>query len=227
MMNKLTSLAVSALTANLMAGCMGDNQAAPIEHPQTCAELAQSKPKATDGEFTLFADGDEAKPWKAYCADLGTANPKEYLTLIDGISFSEYLAGGSSPGTDVRTEYNKVRIDPLSFTLDTSDQTFAVSTGSLVDAAGKTVTSMPLGVAMSCGAGRAFAQVNLDGTPFVIEQYFTVGGDQSTMQGNADRWQTGVAIEMWADGNCGWIAPDGVTDAMTGGADLIQLGYKK
>ena len=92
---------------------------------------------------------------------------------------------GASPDDHVRTEYDMVRIDPLTLKLDTSDQTFATSTGTATYL-GVAVTSMPLGVAMSCGHNFATAQVHLGDTPFVIENHFALRGD-AIAGGNATR----------------------------------------
>ena len=146
--------------------------------------------------------GEVAKPWLAYCVDI-QSSPKEYLTLPQADqSFSRYSAGGASPGTEVETKFDKVRIDPITLKIDIADLTFAVSTGSLVDPSGKTITSLPFGVGlMTCGGGYSTAQVNVTGTPFVLENKFAVSGDAGA-HGNADPWSTNKVVEMWTDGDC-------------------------
>src|SRR4051812_21255042 len=181
-MNNNTSLAAvtAALLTSLLTGCLaGDDLKGPIELPRTCAEAAQGV-KAHDGDHILYVDGDETKPWRAYCVDMDQgAAAKEYLTVTAGASnFSRYTAGGRSPGTDVETRFDKVRIDPETLTLDASDLTFAVSTGSVQHLGGQVVDSLPLGVAMSCGGGFTAAQVDVQGTPFVFDDTaFGNGGD--------------------------------------------------
>jgi hypothetical protein len=229
-MKNFTSLALVALSTNLLVGCVtGDNeQPEPIAFPRSCAERAVGDATLSDGEHTLFIAGNETMPWVAYCVDMSTA-PIEYLTLPNGgaMTWSRYTAGGQSTGTDVETRFDKVRIDPITLKLDTSDQTFAVSTGSLMHLGTQEVTSMPLGVAMSCGGGSASAQVDVGGTPFHLENTFTIAGRAAT--GNASLWWSGQTIEMWADGDCGWVAPDFTpANPMNHAGDfLIKLTYKK
>ena len=85
-MKNLTCFAVSALALNVI-GC-GDNlepedvmDEKPIEFPRTCAELAQGHRNYADADRTLYLDNDETKPWTAYCADLQSKSPKEYLSV--------------------------------------------------------------------------------------------------------------------------------------------------
>jgi hypothetical protein len=227
-MKNLTCFALSALVLNGLVGC-GDNlepedtmDEEPMEFPSTCAELAIGHHNYADADRNLYLKNDPTKPWKAYCDDLQGKNPKEYLTV--GYNSSTYT---DSNGDQVRTDYDKVRIDPKTLMLDTTDQTFAISTGSVTRGPGAVVTSMPLGVAMSCGNNRAFAQVDVNGTPFVIEDHFRLGGLPSTT-GHANPWSTNKVFEMWAEGDCGWIAPDLMDSEPinNAGGYLISLRYE-
>ena len=235
-MKKLSSLLLSLLATNALVGCIGDNtepadpevpdpQPTVIPFPRSCAEVRQSHSWANDGRRTLFVDHDANKPWIAYCVDMDSS-PKEYLNLPGDMNFSRYTAGGRSPGTDVETRYDKVRIDPITLKVDISDQTFAISTGSLMHLGVTPVTSMPLGVAMSCGGGGASANVDLSGTPFLIEDKFATAGDVGHT-GTAFVWWTNQNEEMWADGDCGWVGPDLVpaNPMNNAGSFLIQLSY--
>lgn len=63
-------------------------------------------------------------------AGLTSGAPAEYLTLADpGSNFAQYTAGGYSPGTNVRTQYSRVRLLPGTLQIDISDQRYASSTG--------------------------------------------------------------------------------------------------
>ncbi len=225
-MKKLTYFAVSALATNFLVGC-GDNtepvddQEEPIEFPRTCAEVAVGHPLYGEGERTLYFNGDATKPWQAYCVDL-KKDAKEYLTVRS--TWSVYSDGS---GDQVRTEYDKVRIDPLTLKLDTSDQTFAVSTGTLM-LAGVEVSSMPVGVALSCGFNPATAQINLEDTPFVIEDHFVKRGDNN-VAGSASPWASNRTIEIWNEGDCSWTSPDLMSGAPinAAGGYLISLQYSK
>lgn len=209
-MNKLTTL----LLAHLALGCVaGDNdvpaidppEATPGALPRSCEELAKSHPTATDGDFKLYVDANPSKWFLAYCADMPDA-PKTYLTVDPDMNWSEYAAGGRTQGTTVTTRFDKIRIDPITFKVDPSDTSFAVSEGSLTDIDGSTVTEMSLGVGKSCGGGYATAEVSVMGTQFFISNSFATAGDAGHV-GNADIWPNNQVIEMWADGDCGWVAP--------------------
>lgn len=199
-----------------------------IRFPQSCREVASNDPTAKDGQHRLYLSHDELHPWSAYCVDMGK-NAKEYLTLPQGgaTNYSQYRAGGHAVGTDVETRFDKVRIDPITLRLDISDQTFAISTGSLVDVSGTQVSSMPLGVAMSCGGGSAIANVDVGGTPFLIAKTFSIAGDFGNT-GFAGLWPSGQVIEMWADGDCGWVAPDRAPSSPINsmGGFVISLSYQ-
>jgi GON domain len=237
-MKNFSTLLLSLLATNALVGCIGDNtepadlevpdsQPTVIPFPRSCAEVRQSHSWANDGPHTLFVDHDQAKSWLAYCVDMDSS-PKDYLTLPKGgdMNFSRYSAGGRSPGTEVETKYDKVRIDPLTLKLDISDQTFAVSTGSLMHLGVTEVTSMPLGVAMSCGGGGASANVSTEGTSFLIVDKFATAGDVGHA-GSAFVWWTNQNEEMWADGDCGWVGPELVpaNPMNNAGTFLIQLSY--
>jgi len=224
-MKTITSLALQAFVSNLLVGCVvGDNLTPVPDFPKSCAEIATGDEDAKDGEYKLFVDADATKPWKAYCDDMRGA-ATEYLTLPDGgdLNWSTFL---DAAGNEVRTRFDKVRIDPVTLKIDISDQTFAMSTGSLTHN-GTTVTSMPFGVAMSCGGGYASAQINVIRTPFVFVDKFDVGGATGA-SGNANPWSTNQVVEMWADGNCAWIAPTAApANPMNDAGDfLIELTYQ-
>jgi hypothetical protein len=253
-MKNLASIALSTLfVTNLLAGCIGgdnaepdsdsDDQmepdqgsasqppaATPIEFPKTCAEAKVGIAAVHDGEHILYIDGDEQKPWSAYCVDMDTASPKEYLTLLNAGqgTWSMYGAGGRSPGTDVRTVFDKVRIDPLTLKVDPSDITFSTSTGSLMHLGLTEITAMPLGVAMTCGAFGATASVDFTGTVFdVLDGQFSTAGDDVNAQGYAGLWPNGQVIEQWASGDCGYNAPTNLDPMNPTGTSTIQLAYSK
>ncbi len=172
----------------------------------TCADIVAASPGAADGDYTLYLGGDASKPWQAYCADMATT-PVEYLPLVMLLgdhNFSQYTAGGASPGTNVRTSYLRVRIDPATLMIDIGDQRFSSSTGSLQHSSSDLVTSMPFGVAMSCGASDGLANIDLGGTPFAIADAFAAHGAGGHGQAAMDTAQRVAAIE--GGGYCGWVS---------------------
>src|SRR5262249_24465071 len=97
----------------------------------SCQGVRTFAPNAPDGDYLLFNNG---RLITVYCADMSTA-PKEYIDLGrtgPNVNFSQYTAGGASPGTSVRTTFTKLRIDPATLKADSGDRAFAASAGSLL-----------------------------------------------------------------------------------------------
>ena len=116
--------------------------------PKTCAEV-KAHGRTADGSYALYFGGNAAKSWTAHCVDMATA-PKEYLALPNA-NTAQYKAGNASPGTDVNTRYNEVRLDPMTLMVDVNDRRFATSTGMVNHAnSGTMATSMAFGFAMDC-----------------------------------------------------------------------------
>ncbi len=194
--------------------------------PATCQDFKLAHPEATDGDATLYVGGDATLPWTAWCHDMA-GTPSEYLTLArtgPNTNYAQYTAGGYSPGTTVRTTYTRLRIDPVTLRVNTADQTFSTSTGSLKH--GSTpVTAMPYGVAMSCNGGLAPANIDLRDTPFAVAaNAFSVGGagaSGNTVYGEADQ-----VISLSGGGKCGWDAPVGSFNPFNQSGAQLQLQYR-
>ena len=186
----------------------GGNCALPPFYPETCAELRAEYPGVGDGDNTLYIGNDPQKPWTAYCLDMA-GTPKEYLPLVkldEGRNFSQYTAGGPSPGTDVRSKYTRVRIDPLTLIVDIDDATYASSSGQLQHG-NLAVTKMPYGVAMNCLLGQAtgLGNVDLTGTPFKVDDDYCKAGENAI--GVATISPDGKTVDLTAGGNCSWTSP--------------------
>jgi hypothetical protein len=141
------------------------------------------------------------------------SSPAEYLPLQNvssSANFSQYTAGGAVSGTNVRSSYTKIRIDPATLLVDISDQTFATSSGQLLHGS-ETVTSMPFGVAMSCDASPSgVANIDLTGTPFAVAaDEFLVGGSGSS--GSAVYSTDQRVVNLTGGGYCGWICASPAT----------------
>nr|WP_255653721.1 MULTISPECIES: Vps62-related protein [unclassified Myxococcus] len=175
---------------------------------KSCQEIRAARPTAGDGEYALHFMGDPARPWMAWCHDMA-GTPREYLTPREKgqlANFAQYTAGGATPGTTVRTVYSRLRINPHTLHVDTTDTTFATSTGQVFHG-GQPVTSMPFANAMSCDwADSGRANIDLRGTAFkVATEAFAVKGYA----------QHGASVYSWGDqvvalrggGYCGWIGP--------------------
>ncbi|NOK23356.1 GON domain-containing protein, partial [Corallococcus carmarthensis] len=194
--------------------------------PTTCLDIRTAQPSAPDSDYTLYLAGDASANWTAYCHDMA-GTPREYLTLVRtdaGSNFSQYTAGGASPGTDVRTSYTRLRIDPITLRVDTADQTFASSTGALTHSP-DTVTAMPYGVAMACRASQGVGNIDLRGTPFTVEaSAFGVGGADAS--GAAVSSEEGQVVTLSGGGACGWVGPQGSYNPYNQHGVPLQLGYR-
>ncbi|MBZ5710218.1 GON domain-containing protein [Nannocystis pusilla] len=174
---------------------------------ETCAEIKANQPGATDGDYTLYIGKDPNKPWMARCKDMDAA-PVEYLPLVhvqEGRNFSQYTAGASSPGTDVRTRFTHLRIDPVTLLVDIDDVTFSSSTGELMHGDGA-VTSMPYAVAEGCsGTENGVANIDLVGTPFKLKESFCSAGFEAL--GGAVLGMSDQVADLTGGGSCGWTGP--------------------
>jgi hypothetical protein len=180
--------------------------------PATCADVKLHIPTAVDGPYKLYLAENAGKPWMAYCANMSTA-PLEYLSLT-GVNSAQYVAGGASPGTDVKTTYTKVRFDPASLKIDIRDRKFATSQGTLNHSnMGTMVTSMPYAVAMDCQGNNStssVALIDLTGTAFALtgQDDFAEGGSHPGSAFQAD--STNQRATIHGGGFCGWYAPASV-----------------
>lgn len=206
--------------------------ARPLLYPESCRDAKLLTATPADGAYTLYHRRDKQRPWTAHCAAMNTDHPREYLTLINtggNNNFSQYYAGGYSPGSNVRTSYSRVRINPRTFVVDIGDQSFASSTGSLMHGS-EWVTSMPFGVAADCygGTARGTANVDLGGTPFrlnssafVTSGYYPTGGSGATHNAAETR------VDIAGGGTCGWTSPRGplANPFNARGGFILKLNY--
>lgn len=189
----------------------GSGSGTQMQFPASCMDAGNGAQLA-DGEYTLYVGGDEQKPWTAYCH-----SGDEFLSVADFSSYGSFGVGGwANPGTDVKTIYTKVRIDPQTLTLDIADQTFARSDGELY-LSGQKITSMPLGVAMACASGSVYGlgRIDLTGTAFkMLAPSFKLtdtGLGSTPADGIAELLANGKVMESYAAGECGVEAPAAIT----------------
>ncbi|ACU38313.1 hypothetical protein KCV87_33380 [Actinosynnema pretiosum subsp. pretiosum] len=170
----------------------------------SCAAVRGLLPGAPDGPYLLLTN---QRLLGVHCHDMA-GSPREYLDLPDTGgkgNFSQYTAGGASPGTTVRTTFTKLRVDPATLTADIGDLTFATSTGGLA-LGSTTVTSMPYATAMSCDAtASGVASIDLRGTAFAVSDTFQVGGFAAS--GTAVLAPDGQSADLTGGGYCGWNVP--------------------
>lgn len=204
---------------------LGEASEALAPPPASCLDIHVANPGAVDGPYTLYLGHDPSKPWPAFCRDMGTSSPSEYLSLPHvgpNVNFSQYTAGGASGGTNARTQFSKIRIDPATLLVDISNQTFSVSSGTTYNGS-TAVTSMPYGVAMSCDdTASGVANIDLGGTPFAVAtSAFLQGGTDN--QGAATYSNNNRTVNITGGGYCGWTCPSPATYNPFNNAGTFQL----
>ncbi len=192
-------------------GVDNDCEPASLCLPERCSDVRLDDPSAGDGDYTLYVEHDAARPWSAYCHDMANTQA-DYLPLValgEGRNFSQYSASEETPGTDLRTRFTRVRIDPVTFAVEFDDVTFSSSTGG-VEHGDFLFTEMPYGVASGCGynddeIADGIANVDLTGTPFrIIDNFCTLG---ASAHGGAVLSQSDQVADITGGGFCGWTSP--------------------
>jgi hypothetical protein len=196
--------------------------------PVSCQELKNTNPSAVDGQYVLYVNGDVARPWTVYCHGMA-GTPAEYLSLPSmgtSVNYSQYTAGyNNGGGTDVRTVYSKVRVDPTTLRVNTADQTFSFSSGLLWH--GGAVTSMAYAAAMNCDFGNpGLGNIDLRGTSFTVapNQFVAVGYYGS---GAAHYSSNNQVVDLWNRGECGWMSVQGADHPFNGRGAQLQLQYTR
>ena len=127
--SKLTLLGRGSAAAGALVwlACTGPSTVQTVL-PKTCAEaqeiaIDKTGDRPENGTYTLYIDGDESKPWEAYCHDMRRSEPSDYLSVDESTNYAQ-----KSDGTNrVTTRYRRLRIDPIRLEIDPNDTTFATS----------------------------------------------------------------------------------------------------
>ena len=227
---RLRLLSIMALAAIIALAVLTAQVSAA--HPESCQDIRDANPTATDGDFTIFPNG---QTFTVFCFDM-VGTPREYLTLVTtgpSLNYSQYTAGGAVPGTSVRTNCTRVRLDPATLRVDIGDKTFSSSTGGPLTH-GITFTSMPYGIAQDCrGSGSKLGSANIDltGTPFeVADTFFTEGfnANGSVSPASVSPASPAKVVNLTGGGFCGWTKMSGarLDPHLTGvGAFVLDLAY--
>lgn len=228
---------VLAAAAGALA-CTAPLDSAPdFELPETCRDVVDAAPDATDGSYLLYLEHDPLRPWEAYCHDMQN-QPREFLTLpaetVDANTSRLQSYDGRLYST-VTTTYRRVRLDPRTLEVDISDQTFADSSGAATVEGRVDVRSMPFGVATACSTSpdidiAARSSIDLDGTPFALASDFCVRDAdpdlsstwRSNTKGRAELAVFATDLEV-----CAVASPAPCLDAPynDSGAFQLQLSY--
>ena len=204
-----------------------------------CAAIQAANPAAPDGDYIISPGGNL---FQVYCHDMA-GNPREYLTLVNtggGYNYSSHGDVGGWPIVRVTTHYTRVRIDPATLLVNIGDQTFATSTGNDCCYGNTPVTSMPYATAGSCAGWfgeLGFGNVDLNGTPFIMDDVFTVAGWYATGSANSGRVflfagqsqafaVQGPVVNLSGGGGCGSVGPSWFGGQLNGnGGFELQLAF--
>ena len=103
------------------------------------AALADTGKNPSNGTYTLYFEGDETKPWEAYCDGMNRASPREYITVDSADNYSQI----SDAHVFFQTSYRRIRIDPDQLELILDDDAFATNGGDLDASAWITSSGLP------------------------------------------------------------------------------------
>jgi hypothetical protein len=179
--------------------------------PASCAAIAGANPSATDGDYTIYPNGET---FTVYCADMSSA-PEEYLTLQNTGS-ANYSTDVDSGGGVVETRFTKVRLDPSTLQVNIGDSRFSTTTGYVNY--NNHYGPENYAVAADCiwyYSQQGTANVDLTGTPFSVNDTFV---PQGYGQAGSSTFSDGnQVVNLTGGGYCGDNEPSGHT--------YLQLGY--
>jgi hypothetical protein len=195
-------------TLGACAVCAAPASASVTAPPASCDDVVTANPSATDGNYTIYPNGEM---FTVYCADMSSA-PKEYLTL-QNTSNANYSTDVDSSSDTLTTDFTKIRLDPSTLQAEIGDTRFS-STSGWVNYNGNTLPQN-YAVASACGWTTGYANVDLTGTPFDVNDTFTPQG--WGQYGDATFSSNNKVVNITGGGDCGDNEPSGHT--------YLQLGY--
>ena len=155
----------------VLTSCTSDSTTTSF--PETCAEaqdkaIDETGERPSNGTYTLYINADETMPWDAYCHNMRKSEPKEYLTVALGNTYSQI----TTPGGVTETVYRRLRIDPATLKIDLLDDTFAETNGIVTL---EFFDHLPVGWAQfgtmsENGGTTAHAAIDFTNTPFVMSE---------------------------------------------------------
>jgi len=197
--------------------------------PKNCAGIHSANPGAPDGDYVI--EPSTGRVFTVYCHDMAGGAPREYLTLANtggDLNFGQFTAARITPGDNIRTNFTKVRLDPVTLQVDIFDLTFAVTTGVMDPGGHKPLTFYPYASAGDCsdsGIPTGVGNINLIGTPFNVNDTFTVVGYYPN--GSAVFNENHQIVDLLGGGYCGGIAPAAAVHygMSNEGNHALQLAY--
>ncbi|MFC1984301.1 GON domain-containing protein [Chloroflexota bacterium] len=193
--------------------------------PQSAKDIRDMYSALGDDDYTLFYQGKKDQPYEVWVKDLRSDDPKEYLTLPQ----SNYSSIPSDKtyyrGQDMRTTYDRIRINPITLTVDKFDTTYSDTVGGPINfyqwskkpANKRTKTETwnfcYYGGTRNCNGdndnSKSMARVDLQGTPFAVadDVYWEIGGHGAS-EGYAKLSQERQFVDIKAaNGTSGWAKP--------------------
>jgi hypothetical protein len=175
--------------------------------PEDCEKLSEEFGVTEDGEYWLYLGGDAFKEYRAYCKDMATSSPKSYLVLENTSSntespvynYSSYVKGSS--GTIMRT-FEALQVEPgdtnstvpyLKVVSGQKDFTAYAIAEPFPEGADSAWAAQNLAVlvANAQDSATAKANLNLEGTRFILSTDLSITGDATcsplTVTVSADR----------------------------------------
>ncbi len=163
--------------------------------------------------------GDKDKEFDVWVQDLRSNEPKEYLTVKTQNNYSTIVSDRSYyRGGDMKTYYDRVRIDPITLEIDINDTTYSNTQGGPIKhyANGKykeTWDYCQYGVTKNCNSSKdnnkSMAMVDLTGTPFYVINNWEIGGTRGKNVGYARFSSDGqIVVIKAANGTSGFAKPE-------------------
>lgn len=181
--------------------------ASPIDDvmPTSCSAVLKNDPSSKDGEYIIWheditGEGNH-KPMRLHCHNMkGPGIPLEYITVQDlhnSYSTSIYRPRGYRYPPIFRTNFFKIRLDPVTLKVDIADYTFTF-TGDVY---------IPYGYCSVCNSDfyRSHSRVDLRTTDFKVadtSDYKTKGGT-----GSVKASYNNQLVDYTIVGTCASISP--------------------
>jgi len=139
-----------------------------------------------------------------------------YITLphtTDNDNVSNFMIPASKPwganDSHVYTRFSKIRFDPFSMTVNTSDFAYSKSTGNCSHYKDLGISNtFPFGTAFDgegAGSHTGKANINLLGTSFSLSDSFKYEGTNAA--GSFNYSNNNQVVDLTGGGNLGWICP--------------------
>lgn len=193
--------------------------------PQSAKEIRDMYSALGDDVYTLYYQGKKDQPYQVWIKDLRSNEPKEYLTLSQ-LNYSSIPSDKTYyRGQDMRTTYDRIRINPVTLTVDKFDTTYSETVGGPINFyqwSSKPVNKRTktetwnfsyYGGTRNCNGNndndKSMARIDLQGTPFAVadDVYWEIGGNGASGGYVWLSHERQVVDIKAANGTSGWAKP--------------------